>query len=118
LSVAAGYILMLAVWERADVATTCLFIAAAALAIAVPAVPGNVGTYELSILLALGATGYGQPAGDAAAFAILVHGVNLIVYAALGAVGFVQEGITLDQLSRGVRGMRRPASVGLNGSNG
>lgn len=112
LSVAAGYVLMLAVWDDASFATTCLYIAAAALAIAVPAVPGNIGTYELSILLALQATGYGEPSSTASAFAILVHGANLLVYAVLGVLGFVQEGITLGQLSRGVRGLQhesRPA---------
>lgn len=111
LSALAGYVLMAAVWGEGDVATTFLFIAAASLAIAVPAVPGNVGTYELSVLLALGATGYGEPASTASAFAILVHGVNLIVYALLGVVGFVQEGISLGQLSRGVRGMQARAGA-------
>lgn len=117
LSVLAGYVLMFAVWERGDWATTCLFIAAAALAIAVPAVPGNVGTYELSVLLALGATGYGEPAGTASAFAILVHGVNLMVYAIFGVIGFVQEGISLGQLTQGVQGMRH-ANAGIISENG
>ncbi len=116
LSVVAGYVLMFAVWERGDLATTCLFIAAAALAIAVPAVPGNVGTYELSILLALGATGYGEPASTAGVFALLVHGVNLLVYAIFGVLGFIQEGISLEQLSQGVQGMQQ-SSAGLNSQN-
>jgi uncharacterized membrane protein YbhN (UPF0104 family) len=106
LSTLAGYVLMLAIWDTADFATTCLFIAAASLAIAVPAVPGNIGTYELSILLALQATGYGEPASTASAFAILVHATNLVVYAVLGVLGFVQEGISLGQLSQGVKGMQ------------
>ena len=114
LSVAAGYVLMLAVWEQASFATTCLFIAAASLAIAVPAVPGNVGTFELSILLALQATGYGEPAGAASAFAILVHVSNLLVYAVFGVLGFIQEGISLGQLSQGVRDMQRSPNAGLN----
>jgi glycosyltransferase 2 family protein len=117
LSVAAGYVLMFAVWDTADLATTCLFIAAAALAIAVPAVPGNVGTYELSILLALQATGYGEPATTAGAFAILVHGVNLVVYAVFGVAGFVQEGISLEQLTHGVQGMQRATNAELKGTN-
>jgi glycosyltransferase 2 family protein len=113
LSIIAGYVLMFAVWEQGDWATTCLFIAAAALAIAVPAVPGNIGTYELSVLLALGATGYGEPAGTASAFAILVHGVNLMVYAVFGVLGFIQEGISLEQLSQGVQGMQQ-ANAGIS----
>lgn len=116
LSVAAGYVLMLTVWDEPSFATTCLFIAAASLAIAVPAVPGNVGTYELSILLALQASGYGEPASTASAFAILVHASNLLVYAVLGVLGFIQEGISLGQLSQGVRDMQRGSNAGLNSS--
>jgi uncharacterized protein (TIRG00374 family) len=116
LSVAAGYVLMLTLYEQADFATTCLFIAAASLATAAPAVPGNVGTYELSILLALRATGYGEPASTASAFAILVHASNLLVYAILGVLGFIQEGISLGQLSQGVRDMQRSSNAGLNKS--
>ncbi len=114
LSVLAGYVLMFALWDQADFATTCLFIAAVSLATAAPAVPGNVGTYELSILLALQATGYGEPASTASAFAILVHASNLLVYAILGVLGFIQEGITLGQLSQGVRDMQRSPNAGLN----
>lgn len=106
LSVAAGYVLMLAFYPVASWAATCLYIAAAAFSIAVPAIPGNVGTYEGSILLALGAIGYGEPTEVAVAFALVVHGVNLAVHVSTGIVGFMQEGISLAQLSRGVQGMR------------
>ncbi len=107
-SLLSGYVLMLAFFGHADWATTCLFSAAASLAVAVPAVPGNLGTYELSILLALGAMGYGEPAPTATAFAIAVHAVNLLVNSTLGVYGFVQEGVSLDQLSQGVREMKNP----------
>lgn len=107
-SAAAGYILMLAFFDRADWAATCLFIAAASLAIAVPAVPGNIGTYELSILLALGAMGYGESTSTATAFALVVHGLNLSVYALAGVIGFVREGISLEQLSQGVQRIQQP----------
>lgn len=106
-SLASGYVLMLAFFDRADWAATCLFTAAASFAVAVPAVPGNLGTYELSILLALGAAGYGEPAEAATAFALVVHGLNLAVSAVLGALGFIQEGMSLEQLSQGVRGLER-----------
>lgn len=106
-SAVAGYILMFTFYEQANWAATMLYIAAAAFAIAVPAVPGNLGPYEGSIILAITAMGYGQPAGTAAAFAVLVHGVNLIVHATTGVVGFIQEGISLGQLSQGVQEMRQ-----------
>ena len=105
-SLLSGYVLMIAFYGYGDWATTCLFSAAASLAVAVPAVPGNLGTYEASILLALGAMGFGEPAATAVAFAIAVHAVNLLVNSALGVYGFIQEGVSLDQLSQGVREMK------------
>lgn len=105
LSAAAGYVLMFAFYDQASWAATGLYIAAAALAIAVPAVPGNLGTYELSILLALGAAGYGEPRDVAAAFALVVHGVNVAVHAGTGIIGLIQEGISVSELSRGIQGV-------------
>lgn len=109
LSVTAGYILMFAFFEQGDLVATMLFIAAAALAVALPAVPGNIGTYEASILLALVALGYEQ--SDAAiAFAITVHVVNVFVHVSMGMVGFIQEGISLTQLRTGVRQMQHTSA--------
>ena len=102
LSIVAGYVLMFAFFEQANIAATMLYIAAAAFAIALPAVPGNIGTYEASILLALMAMGY-EKSSTAVAFAVMVHAVNVFVHASTGLVGFIQEGISLDQLSRGVQ---------------
>jgi len=105
LSIVAGYFLMIAVFEVGDWLATALYIAAAAFAIAVPAVPGNLGTYEWSIVVALQALGY-DDFSRLAAFALLVHAVNVLVHAATGVVGMFQEGVTLGQLQRGVRQMR------------
>ena len=104
-SVFAGYILMFAFFEQGDWTATMLYIAAAAFAIAVPAVPGNIGTYEASILLALSALGYEQ-SDTAIAFAIAVHAVNVFVHASTGVVGFMREGISLSQLRTGVQQMQ------------
>ena len=115
-SIWAGYVLMFAFFEQASIAATMLYIAAAAFAIAVPAVPGNLGTYEASILLALYALGYEQ-SDTAIAFAVMVHAVNLIVHAATGIIGFIQEGISLTQLSQGVHQMQHPPTeIGLQDS--
>jgi uncharacterized protein (TIRG00374 family) len=109
-SLLSGYVLMIAFFGHADWATTCLFSAAASLAVAVPAVPGNLGTYEVSILLALRAMGYGDPIATATAFAVAVHAVNLLVNSSLGVYGFIHEGVSLGQLSQGVREMKTPSS--------
>lgn len=102
LSVCAGYVLMFAFFDTASWATTALYISAAAFAIALPAVPGNIGTYEASILLALVTMGYEQ-SSTAIAFAVMVHAVNVFVHALTGIVGMIEEGISLDQLRQGVR---------------
>jgi glycosyltransferase 2 family protein len=106
-SVAAGYILMLTFYPVASLPATLAYIAAAAFAIAVPAIPGNVGPYEAAIVVALNTLNMGNQPEVTLAFAILVHGLNLFVHAATGVVGFVQEGISLGQLSRGVQTLRQ-----------
>jgi len=63
------------------------------------------------MLLALGAVGYGEPRDTATAFALVVHGLNLGLYALMGIIGFIQEGISLGQLSQGVREMRQQRTV-------
>lgn len=105
LSVAGGYVLMFTFFETASWVTTCLYIAAAAFVIAVPAVPGSIGPYELSIIVALNATGYGEPAAAASAFAFVVHGVNVFIHAVTGFIGLMHEGMTLERLSHGVSTM-------------
>jgi glycosyltransferase 2 family protein len=108
ISVFAGYILMFAFFTDANhLAVTCLYIASAAFVIAVPAVPGNVGTYEASIIFALSSFGYGNDVAVATAFAVVVHGVNLVTHLAAGVYGFVEEGISIQRLSQGVREMQR-----------
>jgi uncharacterized protein (TIRG00374 family) len=105
-SLAAGYILMFAFYPQGDWAATALYIAAAAFAIAVPAVPGNVGPYELSIIGALAALGYTERE-SALAFAVVVHAANVFVHTVTGVLGLIQEGISLEQLSTGVQGIRQ-----------
>lgn len=107
----AGYVLMFAFFERASLAATMLYIAAAAFAIALPAVPGNVGTYEASILLALTAMGYEQ-LNAAIAFAVMVHAVNIFVHASTGVLGFIQEGISFGQLSQELQQMQQTVEQG------
>ena len=102
-SVVAGYILMFAFFEQASWSATALYIAAAAFVIAVPAVPGNIGTYQWAVMLALSALGYGEPtAPTIVSFAVVVHAVNLLLYVVMGTLGFMQEGISLGQLTSDV----------------
>jgi uncharacterized membrane protein YbhN (UPF0104 family) len=97
LSVCAGYILMLSFFPQASWSATFLYMAASSLAVAVPA-PGNLGPFELSILLALNASGYGDSQDTVIAFALFVHGVNLAINVTTGVIGLITEGISLKQL--------------------
>jgi hypothetical protein len=50
----------------------------------------------------LQASGYDEAAVDPAqvvSFAVVVHAVNLLLYAVMGTLGFMREGITLGQLT-------------------
>jgi hypothetical protein len=116
LSLAGSYVLMYTFYDDASWAVTCLFIAAAALAVAVPAVPGNVGTYEAAILVALAAVGYADNISIATAFAVTVHVTNVAIIAVTGLIGFVDIGVSLEQLSEGVRRVARTAEVNEAGS--
>ena len=109
-SLASGYVLMAAFYPEPSWAAVALFTVAASFAVAVPAVPGNVGTWEASVVFALTAMGYGQPYETALAFAVVLHALNLIVFGVLGVAGFVQEGVSLEQLSQGVRSAKQSSS--------
>jgi uncharacterized membrane protein YbhN (UPF0104 family) len=67
-----------------------------------PAAPGSIGTYEWAIVLALGAFSYGEPLETATAYAVVVHAVNLAVFAIMGGIGLLREGISLTQLRKSV----------------
>lgn len=108
-SLLSGYALMFVFYPEGDPVATLLFIAAASFAVALPAIPGNIGPYEGSIIFALGAVGYTTDAAGfatATAFAFMVHLVNLAVNAILGVIGFVAEGVSLEQITQGVQQVR------------
>ena len=105
LSAAANYVLMYAFFEQGDWGASVLSIAAVSFAIALPAIPANIGTYEAAILAGLAALGYEQT--DAAiAYAVTVHAINILLNSAVGIFGLVQEGISLGQLRAGLRQMQ------------
>ncbi|MCL4252301.1 MAG: YbhN family protein [Anaerolineae bacterium] len=110
-SVVAGYVLMYTFYDTPSWSVTCLYIAAAAFAIAVPATIGSLGLYEASILIALDSMGYGDPATIAIAFAVIVHAVNVFVHSVTGVIGFIHEGVSLEQLSQGVREVKLDSST-------
>ncbi len=107
LSLLASYLMMLIFYEQADLAVAALSIVAAALVIALPAVPGNIGTYQWAIMLALAAGGYGDPL-DApnVSLAITVHAINLLMYTLTGSLGLLREQVTPVRLVRSLQQFR------------
>ena len=105
LSAVANYLLMFAFFEQGDWGASILTIATSSFAIALPAVPANIGTYEASILAALAVMGYGQT-NAAIAFAVTVHVINILISAAAGALGLAQEGLSFNRLRAGLRQMQ------------
>lgn len=110
-SLASGYVLMYAFYPEGSWGAVALFTAAASFAVAVPAVPGNIGTYEASVVVSLTAMGFGMPFETAVAFAVVLHALNLLLFGIFGLLGFVQEGVTLEQVSQGMRGAQQSSSA-------
>lgn len=97
LSLCTNYVLMLAFFENGDWVAIMLSIATASFAIAIPLVPGNIGTYEASILLAFTILGYNQ-LDTVAAFALAHHATNVLVIMTVGVIGMIYEGLSLGNL--------------------
>ncbi len=109
LSVITNYVLMLAFFEQGDWVAIMLSIASASFAIAIPIVPGNLGAYELSIVLAFTLLGYSE-LDKITAFALAVHAQNILVNIATGFAGLLFEGISLTQLRYQARQLNQPTS--------
>jgi hypothetical protein len=138
-SVLAGYLLMFTLYSQPRLDAAALFIAAASLVIAVPATFASVGPYEWSIIVSIVAV-YGVNLHDlpgdfvisplaqnpgainalmtvqstAFSFALIVHVLNVSVYAVLGAIGLIQEGISLSQVTRGAERIGAEPPLDLN----
>ncbi|MDE2857215.1 MAG: lysylphosphatidylglycerol synthase transmembrane domain-containing protein [Chloroflexota bacterium] len=97
LSVITNYVLMLAFFDQGDWVAIMFSIASASFAIAIPLVPGNLGAYEFSIVVAFTLLGH-RELDKITAFALAVHAQNILVYIATGGLGLIFEGISLTQL--------------------
>jgi glycosyltransferase 2 family protein len=68
-------------------------VAAAALSVAAPSSPGQVGVFHAGVIFTLVSI-LGQPQGPAASFAFLYHAINLIVMSIMGVIGLLATGAT------------------------
>jgi len=108
LSLIQTYVLLHVFYDQPRWSGTLLSIAVVSMAVAVPAVPGNVGPFEAAIVFGLTAGGMvaaGDPAQQtrALAFAVLLHVLSVALYAFLGVIGLSQERISLGEVMRSAR---------------
>ncbi|MBL8130617.1 MAG: flippase-like domain-containing protein [Anaerolineae bacterium] len=106
-STASNSALLLAFFGTPDPAVALLFSSMSALTVSASAAiaytPAGVGPYHASVIVALAVAGFTQPEGAPIAFAIVLHGVNLMMYVALGLFGLSQESVTLSDTLKNVR---------------
>lgn len=109
LSVITNYVLMLAFFDHGDWVAVMFSIAFASFAIAIPLVPGNLGAYEFSIVVAFTLLGH-EKLDKITAFAIAVHAQNILVYIVTGGIGLILEGVSLTQLRSHAQTLDRPST--------
>ncbi len=107
-SVIAGYTLLFALFDDPTWAAAMAFVALASFAIAVPAVPGNLGPFEAAVVFALASADLVGTMTDprAVAFALLLHVVNLVTYIGAGLLGLWAEDVRLADVTRVAQQLR------------
>jgi uncharacterized protein (TIRG00374 family) len=91
----AGWVLMLAFWNRPPLRDGFLAIAAAGLGISVPGAPSGIGPFEAAVTEVLAFVGYIREA--AFGYALVLHAVNIATTSLLGMVGLLREGVSFKE---------------------
>ena len=111
-SITEGFVLMAMLYDQPSLDGTLLMIAMGALAVALPAVPGNIGPFEAAVISGLALAGMTTPDSPelrarALAYAVIVHIVNTGMYAFFGWIGLTQEKVGPGQLIRAAQALTR-----------
>ena len=90
---------------------TAFVVCAAAFSVALPSSPGQVGVFHAGVIAALSVLG--QPEAEAASFAFLYHGLNMIELGLLGSIGIYSLDATLGNIITSTRAFmkRKEASA-------
>jgi hypothetical protein len=104
-SVATAYVLLPVFFPEPSWFAALLAVSSAAIAVALPALPGNVGPFEAAIIVGLGIAGYADEgaSGRAFAYAVLVHMLNVILWVGCGWYGLLRENITFNEMLTATR---------------
>jgi len=92
----AYYATMLAANLEPSMVMAAFVVCAAALSVALPSSPGQIGVFHAGVIAALQV--WGQPEAASASFAFLYHALNSIVLITLGIIGIVGTGSTFGQV--------------------
>jgi hypothetical protein len=106
-SIISGYLLMLVFFEEGNLGAILLMLTMLALAVAIPSVPGNLGTFEAAGVAGLHFAGViasmdAPENARAVAFSLLLHIYNLGFYIILGMIGLWAEQTSLGQVRQGM----------------
>lgn len=107
LSVVTGYVLLFVFFDEGSLSAMMITVVLLALAVAIPSVPGNLGTFEAAGVAGLWIAGMiaSADAPDNApgvAFSLLLHMLSLGGYVILGIVGLWFEQTSLGQVRQGM----------------
>ena len=107
-SVLSTYVLLYTFFDKPQINAALLLTAAASLAIAIPAMPGNIGPFEAAVIFGLTTSGLvlatnPQQQASALAYAVLLHIINIALYVVLGMLGLSQEHVSLGEVLRSAR---------------
>lgn len=108
LSVIVGYLMMLVFFDEANLPGVMLTIVLLSLAVAIPSVPGNLGTFEAAGVAGMYAAGIisaveAPENAPAVAFSLLLHALTLVGYILFGIVGLWAEQTSLGQVRSGMQ---------------
>jgi glycosyltransferase 2 family protein len=99
--VLAYYATLLAVNLQPGMAMAGFVVCAAALSVALPSSPGQIGVFHAGVIAALQV--WGQPEAQAASFAFLYHAINTAIMIGFGIVGIFATGSTYRQVVASTR---------------
>lgn len=102
-------VLLMAFFPQAELRQAVFTLGVAALGIATPSSPGNIGVLEGAIVAALAV--FRMDLSVALAYAVTIHLLQYLITTLLGAYGLSQEGQTLMGLYRQLRTSRKPGEI-------
>jgi glycosyltransferase 2 family protein len=103
--IVAYYTTMLAVNLEATAVMAAFIVCAAALSVALPSSPGQIGVFHAGVIAALQV--WGQPEAASASFAFLYHALNSAILITLGIIGIFSTGSTFRQVVDSTRDFLR-----------